>query len=160
LKDGIFGVCSRNIDLKESEFNKFWMLAMKYNLQEKLESVGGNVAIKGEMVGPGIQANKLKLVDTELFLFDVFNINEGKYVSLDGLKGYAKLFGLKTPPIVFEGFKFNDFDGVDGWVNYATMKSLVNNEVWAEGIVVRPTNYDELNYSFKVINPEFSLKYE
>lgn len=160
FKGGVFGVCSRNIDLRESEFNKFWMLARKYNLREKLESIGGNIAIKGEMAGPGIQSNKLKLSEVELFLFDVFNIDEGKYVSLEGLRGYARLFDLRTAPIVAEGFKFSDFSDVDEWVEYSITHSIINRDAWAEGIVVRPVNYDILNYSFKVINPEFSLKYE
>lgn len=42
-------------------------------------------------------------------------------------------------------------------VEYSKGKSLINPDILREGIVVR--NYEK-NISFKVINPEFLLKYE
>ena len=59
LKDGEFGVCSRNLELKEEElvngdYDRYWKIARKLNLKEKLESLSYNIALQGELVGPGI----------------------------------------------------------------------------------------------------------
>ena len=48
-------------------------------------------------------------------------------------------------------------DTIDKCVEHAKGKSLINPEIQREGIVVR----DYINdISFKIINPEFLLKYE
>lgn len=39
IKDGEFGVCSRNLDLAESEGNSFWIAARKNNLEEKMREI-------------------------------------------------------------------------------------------------------------------------
>ncbi len=51
LKDGVFGVCSRNMELLETEDNTFWTVARKLDLENKLKSLGRNVCFQGEMVG-------------------------------------------------------------------------------------------------------------
>ena len=52
---------------------------------------------------------------------------------------------------------------MDELVSFATRKSLLSPETWAEGIVVRPLkeSFDEElgRLSFKVINPEFLLTF-
>ena len=42
-----FGVCSRNLDLRETEGNSFWDMTNKLNLREKLALIGKNIAIQG-----------------------------------------------------------------------------------------------------------------
>jgi len=39
IKDGEFGVCSRNLELKESEDNTFWKVARDLDLENKLKSL-------------------------------------------------------------------------------------------------------------------------
>ena len=62
-----FGVCSRNLDLKDTEGNSFWEAAKKYDLERKLIEFNAecsmNIAIQGELVGEGIQGNKYKLTE-------------------------------------------------------------------------------------------------
>jgi hypothetical protein len=53
-KYGVFGVCSRNLDLKETEGNTFWNVASKLDIESNIPD---NTAIQGELVGPGIQGN-------------------------------------------------------------------------------------------------------
>src|ERR1044072_3418313 len=48
IKDGVFGVCSRNLELEENEDNLYWKTARQFNIEEKLRSVGCNIAIQGE----------------------------------------------------------------------------------------------------------------
>lgn len=57
------------------------------------------------------------------------------------------------------------YQTVDSFIKLATIKTTINlSGVWAEGIVVRPliesTHRKLGRFSFKAINPEFSLKYD
>lgn len=76
-RDGEFGVCSRNIDLKESDDNAFWKMANSLNLKEKLDNYGRNIALQGELIGPGIQGNQYGLATHEFRIFDVYDIDAG-----------------------------------------------------------------------------------
>lgn len=72
------GVCSRNQELEEGS-SVWWDVAKKYNVLEKIK--GRNIAIQGETVGPAIQGNPLKLTENGLFVFDVFDIPNQRYLS-------------------------------------------------------------------------------
>ncbi|MBP6640991.1 MAG: RNA ligase (ATP), partial [Bacteroidia bacterium] len=61
LKDDEFGVCSRNLELLESDENSLWKVARMLKVEEKLRALGGNHALQGEIVGEGIQGNLYKL---------------------------------------------------------------------------------------------------
>ena len=65
-KDGVFGVCSRNLELLESPGNTQWRIARGLGLPEKLPD---NFAIQGEIVGEGIQSNPLKLKGQRVALY-------------------------------------------------------------------------------------------
>ncbi len=60
LKDGEFGVCSRNQDLKESETSSQWKQARIMDVEHKLRSLGRNLTLQGEIYGEGIQKNPEK----------------------------------------------------------------------------------------------------
>lgn len=80
------GVCSRNLELKfeGNEENLFVKTFNKYNLDDKLRTyhaaTGRNIAIQGEMVGPGIQSNFEGLEDIQLFVYNVFDIDAQQYM--------------------------------------------------------------------------------
>ena len=95
-----FGVCSRNnklglvLDEKGEPTGPhggaYWKIAKKYNLEETLPKLCDqaienklNIAIQGEIVGPGIQGNKYKLTEYEFFVFKIYNIDKREYVSSD-----------------------------------------------------------------------------
>ncbi len=60
LKDGILGVCSRNLELKESESSAGWVLVRRYRVEEQLKArCLNNLAIQWECVGPSVQGNLL-----------------------------------------------------------------------------------------------------
>lgn len=75
-----YGVCSRNLDLKKDEFNSFWEAAIKENLIWKIASTGRSLAIQGELVGEGIQGNPYKLTGRQFFCFDIWDIDNQKYL--------------------------------------------------------------------------------
>lgn len=80
------GLCSRNLELKfeGNEGNLFVQTFGKYNLDIKLDAysarTGRSIAIQGEMVGPGIQNNFEGLEDIKLFVYNVFDIDEQRYL--------------------------------------------------------------------------------
>ena len=168
LHNGEFGVCSRNINLKESEDNAFWKVARNLDIETKLRSLGKNIAIQGELIGEGIQGNKYKLKGQTAMWFNVFDIDNYEYYGYEPFK-YTIVYqlGLRTVPILKQCLLT---DSIDTLVEMSKGKSLLNTSVNREGIVVRPMveRADVIvgsvfssngRVSFKVINPEFLLKY-
>jgi len=74
--EGEFHVCSRNLDLKETEENSFWKAARMYNLEEQIEP---GTAFQFELCGPGIQKNLIGLKELSLYLFNAKNLSSGEY---------------------------------------------------------------------------------
>lgn len=81
--NGKFGVCSRNWELKindENKHNTLVRIAHDTLLNAELPRLG-NYAIQGELMGPGIQGNREGLKQHELFIFDIYNIDEQRYLT-------------------------------------------------------------------------------
>jgi hypothetical protein len=114
------------------------------------ELVPEGFAVQGEIVGPGIQSNPLKLKEIELYLFNMYNINEGKYLDRFNLSD------IKQVPFKYSILMRNTsveklIDEVDG------VKSKINPSVYAEGFVYK--RFENGNkISFKIINNKFLLK--
>ena len=159
---GAFGVCSRNMELGETEDNAFWKTAKKYNLKEKLQKYGRNLAIQGEMTGPGIQGNKYARTELHLSVFNVYDIDLGRCVDYTEFRRVCKDLELETVPIVDDDFTLAHT--VDQLVEMSKANSVVNLKIPREGIIFRPLvgEYSEElrgKLSFKVISPLFLLKY-
>lgn len=154
-----FGVCSRNICLKETDGNTFWYIAKKYNLLKGLKYAGFNVAIQGEVCGPGIQKNKLKLDDYELYVFNAFDIDKQEYLSLDEMIALCNKIGAQTVPIEEVGDNFQ-YETVAQMLELAKGKYPKGGN--KEGIVVRSSGRASARdrISFKAINNDFLLKDE
>jgi RNA ligase (TIGR02306 family) len=159
-RDADFGVCSRNLDLKETEDNAHWKMARKLKLEEILRSEPRNLCVQGEMVGPGIQANRLGLKEVELYLFNLFDIDTGKYLGYAELREFCVKHGIKIVPLVGH----NDF-GSGGTTTLNRLLELSNqlnydNGTPAEGVVWRPTEevYSDVlrgRLSFKFISNRY-----
>jgi RNA ligase (TIGR02306 family) len=166
--NGQFGVCSRNLDLEETTENTLWTKARELNIEEKLKSLGGNFALQGEMVGEGIQGNKLKLRGQTPYFFNLFNIDKYEYADYNELKNTLSDFGLAMVPVLDTDYVLEN--DIKKLIEKATIKSSIYNKAWAEGIVIRPLTEtiepsklgNKLHgnrISFKAINPEFLIKF-
>lgn len=157
-KDGEFGVCSRNLDLKDTEDNFYWQMARKYNLQEALTKYGRNLVIQGEGMGPGIQGNRENLKELELYVFSIYDPDHKRYLtSAERCQILTELdCGLKHTPIL--GFKhvFKEFNTVEDFLTFADRPSL--NAPIAEGVVFK--NQRDTSVIFKAINNRYLLKYD
>jgi hypothetical protein len=151
----IFGVCSRNLYLPKPNNSSYWTIAKKYDIRKVLENLiydNDFVAIQGECVGPGIQKNKYKLNDYDMYVFNL--VYPDNKCSSNIAKWKIEHQGLKFVPILDEKFKLKS--GISENVDYAKGKSVLSDGL-REGVVIR--NYDK-NISFKIVNPDFLLKYE
>jgi RNA ligase (TIGR02306 family) len=162
FKDGELNVCSRNLNLKEDDNNTFWKVAKQLGLKEKLETIAPNIALQGELIGEGIQNNKLKITGQKILFFNAYDMDKGEYLSYDLFVNTCKKLEVETVPLVVKNYKL--LDTVDEMVTFATRTSEINPEVLVEGIVLRPMtemkDEDLGRLSFKVINPNFLLEYD
>jgi len=161
LNNGEFGVCSRNLEMKDSEKNLYWTVARGYDLINKLLSLKQNIAIQGEIVGPKIQKNRYQLSRHQLFVFDIFDIDKYRYFSYGEFLELVNVLELEAVPVLEEDWVL--LSTIDEMVEFASRESVLNLKIKNEGIVVKSIEEDvdeELGrLSFKVVNPEYLLKY-
>lgn len=165
LYNNEFGVCSRGVDYKDVEGNPYWAFAHRVNLEARIRAVlepGANLILQGELIGEGIAKNKYKLKGKHVYFYnsrahtgedipvrvilDVLNTTDGER--------------LLECPVINENYVLPST--VDQLIEDATIRSKLNPEVWAEGVVNKHKMIaHDFNgrTSIKVINPSFLLKY-
>jgi len=165
--DGVTGVCSRNLELKVNEENKnnsMVKVANESGLLEVLAGCGRNVAVQGEIMGPGIQGNREKLKNHQLFVFNVFDIDRGAYMGPEERQTFfneflAELDLINHVPVlgrmtVAEVAEHGDKGGrLENLLKFAEGPSLVNTV--REGLVWKRIDG---GFSFKTISNKFLLK--
>jgi RNA ligase (TIGR02306 family) len=152
FNNGEFGVCSRNLELLETEGNTFWKVARELDLENKLREYGENVSIQGELIGEGIQGNPYKMKGQTVRFFNLFDIDSQEYHSLPVFQRTIEVLGLETIPIL--NVRFNLPESIDELLKYADSKSVLNPNFDREGVVIRSL---DRKISFKVISNKFLL---
>jgi RNA ligase (TIGR02306 family) len=112
LNAGDFGICSRNLRLKLDDQDvvlnsPFTKPAVVLCLEEKLRSLGKNLALQFETIGPQVQSNYYNLNDWEYRLFDVFDIDKQEYFTPQEMRDIAVFLGLTTVPILETSFNMH-----------------------------------------------------
>ncbi|HEX7842340.1 MAG TPA: RNA ligase family protein, partial [Kofleriaceae bacterium] len=135
VRDGGAGfiAASRNWALARGA-NHVWRLAERYQLEDRIPV---DVAIQGEVCGPGIQKNRLGLDDVDLFVFNVYDLRAGAFLELDALRAFCADRGLRTVPIerVVRGDDAVRFDhSLDAWLE-AARGSYAGTRQRKEGVV-------------------------
>jgi hypothetical protein len=153
-----YGVCSRNLEVKDGE-NVYWKLSRKYHLGEVLPT---GFAVQGEICGPNIQKNRLQLTEYDLFVFNVYDICNRKYLDYEEFIRFTTAMGLKRVPVLTDNFIFDSrVHTVDFLLEMAKGKYIgTTND--REGIVIRPvietySNVLKGRLSFKVLNNDALL---
>ena len=159
IMNGEFGVCSRNMDLLETEDNTFWIVARKLDLENKLRSFGKNICFQGEMVGESIQGNPYKIKGQTVFFYNIFLIDDREYVGYDEFVNMLFDFDLACVPVLSYPFNFpadseTSLPTVSALLRSAEGKSVLNDKVEREGLVIRSMNR---TISFKAISNKFLL---
>lgn len=145
---GRFGVCSRNWELKKSETNGYWKMALKYKLEDLLPE---GYALQWETCGPGIQSNPMGLTEISAFAFSGYKIDEHRYLEMDEFLYLCKDLGFPVAKVIIMKREFDPY-GVEflGQGLYANKKPR-------EGVVVRSQEniLGGKPVSFKVINLDY-----
>jgi RNA ligase (TIGR02306 family) len=142
-------VCSRNLELKDTESNVHWQMARKYNIFENLQP---GYAIQGEIAGPGIQGNPAGLTEVTFFIFNVINLHYRKPIGRSSWFNALTLTDdqtVKVPLVrLFDVHEFATMtiDDLQEWVNRITY----NNNKPAEGVVFRGYKEGNVMYSQKL----------
>lgn len=163
LRDDHFGVCSRNLELAESETNAFWQIARKLKLEERLRQYGKNIALQGELVGPGIQGNNDRLTDIDFYLFDIWDIDNQCYYITSERNILVRLFNgdrycsegtprLNHAPTLGYFTLTKTLNSLDEILKYADGESLTPGTK-REGIVFK--SMDNPSFSFKAISNKY-----
>lgn len=154
---GEFGVCSRNLDLKESAENTFWQVARRDGIEEKMRAHDEywDFAIQGELIGPGIQGNIYKLAAPEFRVFDVYNIQTGSYLNPAPRRELIERMGLKHVPVMLSD-KDLGIGSIEEILEWADAKSVMGDITgpWREGIVFKETSG---GMTFKAISNKYLL---
>jgi RNA ligase (TIGR02306 family) len=153
IRDGEFGICSRNLEFLETEKNTFWRVAREIDLERKMGSFQKNFALQGELIGEGIQGNPYKIKGQTVRFFNAFDIDTSKHLDLERFKWVISYLGLETVPILDENFIIPET--ISELLDIADGKSQLNSDMWREGIVIR--SHDR-KISFKVISNKYLLK--
>lgn len=164
FKDGEFGVCGRNWELKETEENTYWQVARKYDIEASMRDWNRNIAIQGEILGPGIQKNKYAFSEHKVFFFNAFSIDSYAYYDHMRAGDLFYSLGLESVPVVARNVYLPEvMPTMEAAVEFSIGRSTLN-DIQREGVVIRPymeqTDHELGRLSFKIINPKFLLKYD
>ena len=164
--NGVNGVCSRNNIIPQGN-SQWWYVPNKLDLFNKMEELGlKNIAIQGELIGEGIQGNRYNIKKFDVYAFNAFNIENQYYYTPEDAINLFNLLGLNSVPVLFD--KFTLPSTVQECVELSKGQSILNPKIKREGLVIRPKHISKVidrglannRLSFKVINPEWLLKYE
>lgn len=151
-----YGVCSRNVDLMESEDNTFWKVAREERLLSRMTFLDdfANLAIQGELIGEGIQGNPYKIKGQTFMLFDVYDIDRGEYMTPTERMAFAHETGIAHVPVLARG-KDLGTGTIEDLLEWAICKSALNSNTEGEGIVFKA---EDRRVSFKAISNRFLEK--
>ena len=151
-----FNVYSRNLRVGKDN-SHYWRAVEMYDLEDRmnlmLEELGVKwIAIQGEIAGPAIQKNPYGLKDIDFFVFNIITPN-GRW-STQKMVEFCYRYGLSTVPVLDYNYELPDT--VDGMLQYATNKSIINPNILREGVVIRSQDGQR---SFKAVSPEYLVKH-
>jgi len=157
-----FKVCSRNLELKRDESSVYWMMVMKYDLENKLKSLDDDFAIQFETYGNKINGNKLKRRDIGMMVFHVKNLTSGKWLGFNEMKEFCNKLEIPMVPILNTFTKEEFLDLVKSRKLYEMVNELrYEHGGYAEGavfkteIVYRSYSLSKPWWSVKIINENY-----
>lgn len=154
LYNGEFMVCSRNLSLKDSD-NTFWNSARKYDLENKMRSLGRNLMIQSEQCGPGISGNIYNMSEYFLFVFDIFDIDRQEFLNPEERRELTKFLGLIDAPVLFKKFDLSGMT-VSKFLDMADGKSVMGMiDTLREGLVFKANANKRV--SFKAVSNMYLL---
>ena len=149
-----FGVCSRNLNLYDTEGNTLWQVAHRDNILMAIYDSRRNLAIQGELIGEAIQGNLYKIQGQSFYVFDIYDIDARRYLTPIERRDFCELFELLHVPVLCDD-KDLGIGTVEDLLSWANDKSRLNPNVDREGIVFKS---NEEKVSFKAISNNYLLE--
>lgn len=155
-----FSVCSRQVVYRKSEDVPQWAAAIRYDIEAKLRAKfpGRSIVLQGEVVGPGLEGNIYELAEHDFYLFRVYDVETGTWLSLAERLALADELGIKHVPVVNHGFVLPADITMEQLLEMADGASLVNPKKRREGIVFSVVFKDGRKLSFKAVSNKYLLK--
>ena len=159
-------VCSRNQRLKPvSEtgiVSVYWQMSMKYKIIEKLKKLyddsDGDVelALQGEIVGPGINGNRNHENEYKFLVFRAWRVPEQRFYQPEHLILLCDYLVIPHVNVVEDRFKFFDeITTMEDALKFAEGKTPEGNE--REGLVCKSVDRNPL-LSFKIVSNKYLLR--
>lgn len=153
--DDPFGVCSRNFELKDMP-STYWDTAHELGMPDALDAYcllhDTELALQGEIVGPGIQNNRDRSSERSFNVFRIWNIKEQRWLNWDERYRVCEELKLKHVPVLGT-HRIGDFNcDRDAMLKFAEGKTPAGNE--REGLVWK--SWDG-RFSFKTVSNAYLL---
>lgn len=165
-----FVVCSRNITTNDKN-SLYWKIAKKYNIEQILKE-NPTLTIQGEQGDTKVQGNKYGIKSPCLWVFNIIDHERNYHYNYFEMKNFCNKYNLQLVPILYHKLEpeviivnrthctlFELGSTVQELVEFSKGKSVLA-DIPREGIVVRCIENGKKILSFKVINPDFLLKYK
>lgn len=157
FKSKKFGVCSHHKYYpRYVKHNAHWSTIKRLGFEDKMTTIGKNLFIRGEHVGGKIQGNIYSFPTTDVYIFDVFDIDTQTLYPFDELVEFCSQYGFNMVPVISDDFKLPDT--VTELLEYSNGYSVFGDKVLREGLVFRLV--DNPKISFKVRSPKYLIKHD
>jgi RNA ligase (TIGR02306 family) len=178
-KEYVFLPCGRTQVLlteykDDPNYKHYFVIIEKYDLEKKMESLGINIALQGEICGPKVNANRMKLPELDFHVFNIWSIDEQMYLPFKEVSRITGLLGLKMVDILYKGpfrnipcletieYKKDLNSNIlsDKLLEFSS-KQEYSKGIIAEGIVIKTDYGNEYpRCSFKVLSNKYLIKHE
>ena len=148
------GVCSRTRFMPSYDGSQFWKTVKNKEYDKKASAIGKNLFIRGEHVGPTIQACIYPFTERDIYIFDVYELDGKRMLSYMELVTFCISNGFKMVPVIDDDFRLPET--VQELLEYSNGYSVYGDKVLREGIVLRLV--DDPKISFKVRSPKYLAK--
>lgn len=157
FQNGVFIACGRNFIMPEGTI--YYAPVDKYSIGQRMTEYGRNLAIQGEIIGPTVNGNHMKLAITSFRVFNVLDLDDKMYLSHEEIEEVCGVLGLETVPVLFKGLARDApmLSTVPTLLAYADSVTY-HPSVPAEGVVVKVNERTPRRWSFKAISNVFLLK--
>lgn len=158
IKKLLFVVASRNVR-NVDKTSLYWQIANKYRLQKILSKPEfKSLTIQGEQGAPQVQGNKYGLNTTAMWVFNIINHASMYHYNHGEIVKFCNDNELTPVPFVTRCQMKDIGSTVKDFVEFSKGKSMLA-DIPREGVVIRCVAAGRKVFSFKVINPDFLLKY-
>lgn len=149
IHDGQLHASSHRRFKKDAENCLWWKVAHQEGLAEKLNFIGENYVVYGEVYGNRVQDLKYGMSGQAFAAFDIYDLRERRFVPAASFDALCKGAGIPTVPVLYRG-PYNKYV-IDGLVNpdplAGSKMSVAGEPAWPstldpktirEGAVIRP----------------------